>query len=293
MRIALALGVTLVSACALNVGYLIEHSVVRTLPPLSVRRPLRAARLLLGNRRWVAGFAVEGAGWALYVLALALAPLSLVQAAAAGGVGILAVMVARLTGVPLSAREWAAVALAVAGLALLGVSLAGGHGEGAAAGALPVGLWLAASAGAAAVAIRLLPRLVGAGAAFGLATGLLFAAGDVATKSAVEEGGHVAFVAALLACYAAGTGVLQAGFQRGDPLTTAGIATLFTNALPIAAGMTIFGEPLPGGWLGAVRIVAFAAVVAGAVVLGRRKHGQRGELAGKRPPEQPSLSSYA
>jgi hypothetical protein len=55
-------------------------------------------------------------------------------------------------------------------------------------------------------------------------------------------------------------------------LTTAGIATLLTNALPIVAGMTIFGEPLPDGWLGAVRIAAFACVVVGAVFLGERKH---------------------
>jgi hypothetical protein len=171
-----------------------------------------------------------------------------------------------------------AVALAVAGLALLGVSLAGGHGEGADPGYLPIGLWLAGSGAAALLAVRLLPPLVGSGPAFGLATGLLFAAGDVATKSAVEGGGHAVFVAALVACYTLGTGVLQAGFQRGSPLATAGIATLLTNALPIAAGMTIFGEPLPAGWLGGVRIAAFAAVVAGAVFLGERKHGQKGEL---------------
>ena len=47
----------------------------------------------------------------------------------------------------------------------------------------------------------------------------------------------------------------------------AGLATLLTNALPIAAGMIVFAEPLPGGWIGAIRIVAFAAVIAGAVLL--------------------------
>jgi hypothetical protein len=293
VQIALALAVTLVSACALNVGYLLEHSAVRTLPALSFRRPLASVRLLLGTPRWFAGFATEAVGWLLYVLALALAPLSLVQATAAGGVGILAVMTARMTGVPLSGREWAAVALAIAGLALLGISLAGGHGEGSTPGALSVGLWLAGSGACAVAAIRLLPPVAGSGAAFGVATGLLFAAGDVATKSAVEDGGHVAFVAALIACYAIGTGVLQAGFQQGSPLATAGIATLLTNALPIVAGMTIFGEPLPRDWLGAVRIAAFAAVVVGAFFLGERKHGQKGELRSEdeSPEPDPQLVS--
>jgi hypothetical protein len=279
IQIGLALALTLVSACALNIGYLIEHSAVADLPTLSVRRPLRSVRLLLGAPRWVSGFATEAAGWGLYVLALALAPLSLVQATAAGGVGILAVMTSRMSGAPLERHEWAAVVLSVAGLALLGISLAGAHGAGSVPGHLSVGLWIAASAGAAVLAVRLLPAFVRAGAAFGVAAGLLFAAGDIATKSTVEDGGHYVYVAALIPCYAFGTGVLQAGFQQGSALVTAGIATLLTNAIPIVAGMTIFGEPLPGGWLGGVRIAAFAAVVVGAVVLAERGHGQKGELA--------------
>jgi hypothetical protein len=277
MRIAFALAVTLVSACALSFGYLLEHSAVRTLPPLTFRHPISSLRLLLKTPRWVTGFTTEMFGWGLYVLALALAPLSLVQATAAGGVGILAVMQSRMTQVPLARHEWAAVGLSVGGLALLGISLAGGSGGGSDPGYVSVGLWILGSGAAAALAIRLLPRLVGAGVAFGLATGLLFAAGDIATKSAVD-GGNAGFVAGLIVCYGAGTAVLQGGFQRGDALVTAGIATLLTNALPIVAGMTIFGEPLPDGWLGAVRIAAFACVVAGAFLLGERKHGQRGEL---------------
>jgi hypothetical protein len=278
MRIVLALVLTLVSACALNVGYLLEHTAVRTLPPLRIRRPLASVRLLLATRRWLAGFAIEATGWGLYVLALALAPLSLVQATAAGGIGILAVLTARMTGVPLSGREWGAVGLAVAGLALLGTSLAGAHEDGSDPGYLPVALWIAGSCAAAMLAVRLLPALVGLGAAFGLATGLLFAAGDISTKAVVDGSGHVVFIAALVACYGTGTAVLQAGFQRGSPLATAGIATLLTNALPIVAGMTIFDEPLPGGWLGAARIAAFSAVIAGAVFLGERRHGRKAEI---------------
>jgi hypothetical protein len=277
MRIGFALCVTLVSASALSLGYLLEHSAVRTLPPLTFRHPIRSALLLVRNTRWVTGFTTEICGWGLYVLALALAPLSLVQATAAGGVGILAVMQSRMTHTPLRRHEWLAVGLSVGGLVLLAISLAGIHEEGTDPGYVSIGLWIGGSLAAAALAVRFLPRWIGDGAAFGLAAGLLFAAGDIATKSAVD-GGNLAFFVALVLCYGAGTGVLQGGFQRGDALVTAGIATLLTNALPIVAGMTIFGEPLPTGWLGAVRIAAFALVVAGAVLLGEHKHGQRGEL---------------
>jgi hypothetical protein len=270
MQLALALVITLVSACALNVGYLLEHSVASNLPPLRPRHPLRSGRLLLTNRRWLLGFSIEAAGWVLYVVALALAPLSLVQATAAGGIGILAIMVSRVTGVRLQRRERLGVVVCVTGLALLGISLAGGHGEGSDGATISIVLWIFASAGLAVLAAVFGPRFVGGGVAFGLATGILFAAGDVATKALTAGGAErLPFVAALVLCYGAGTAMLQAGFQRGGALTTAGIATLLTNAVPIVAGMTLFGEPLPDGWLGAVRIISFGLVVLGAVALAR------------------------
>jgi hypothetical protein len=236
---------------------------------------------LLGQRLWLLGFGVEATGWLLYVLALALAPLSLVQAAAAGGVGILAVMVSRYRKVPLTRLERIGVALSVAGLVLLGISLAGAHGEGSNGSYLAVAVWIGASLLGALATVRLLPSLIGGGPAYGIATGVLFAAGDVSTKAAVGGGGRLAFVVALVLCYALGTMVLQAGFRRGNPLTTAGIATLFTNALPIVAGETLFAEPRPEGWLGVVRVVSFGLVVGGAVALSRHQHGAAGAV----PPE--------
>ena len=72
----------------------------------------------------------------------------------------------------------------------------------------------------------------------------------------------------LVACYAAGTGTLQAAFQHGSALTGAGIATLVTNAVPIAAGFVLFDEALPQGAKGGLQIAAFASIVASAGLLG-------------------------
>src|SRR5256885_5636572 len=223
MQIAFALLITLISACLLNVGYLLQHSVASQAPPLSLRQPVASVRSLLGNRRWLLGFASEAAGWLLYVAALALAPLSLVQATAAGGIGILAVMVSRITHVRLTVRERIGVVLSVVGLALLGVSLVGSHSEGSISGYVWISVWLVASAGAAGILIQL-SGVIGGGPAWGLAAGILFAAGDVSTKMAVSGGAaNVAFLVCLTTFYAAGTIVLQAGFQRGGALTTVGL----------------------------------------------------------------------
>lgn len=286
VQTVVALGLTLVSACLINWGYLREHDAAAELPVLSPRVPLRSLRLLLGSRRWLVGFGAETAGFALYVAAVALAPLALVQAVAAGGIGVLALFVARTTSARLDPRERGGVLVAVAGLMLLGISLAGGAEAGVSADLLPTATWLAGSAAAAALLVGSGAARLGGGAAFGLAAGVLFGAGDVSTKVMVDSGGHVAVAPAVIGFYSAGTIVLQMGFQRGRALTAAGIATLATNAIPIAAAMTLFGEPLPDGPLGGIRIAAFAAVVTGAVALAPRSRAAEAE-PGPAPP-QPS-----
>ena len=76
----------------------------------------------------------------------------------------------------------------------------------------------------------------------------------------------------MIVCYALGTSVLQGAFQHGDALTGAGLATLATNAVPIAAGFVVFGEQLPGGARGVLQLVAFASLVGSAVLLARTPH---------------------
>ena len=46
----------------------------------------------------------------------------------------------------------------------------------------------------------------------------------------------------LVPAYALGSIELQAAFQHGDALTAAGMATLTTNAVPIAAGVCSCGR---------------------------------------------------
>src|SRR5579872_4066484 len=91
----IGLTVAFVSALITNTAYSLEHDAAAALPPLSPRRPFRSVRLLLRDRRWLLAFAAETVGWLMYVAALRLAPLSLVQAVAASGVAVLAIATAR------------------------------------------------------------------------------------------------------------------------------------------------------------------------------------------------------
>jgi drug/metabolite transporter (DMT)-like permease len=268
MTTGAGLALALLSAIALNWGWVAQHGAARSLPALSLLRPVGALRVLFGDLSWLAGFVVGLAGWALYIGALALAPLSLVQAASAGGIAILAGFAHR-RGDRLRRPQWVAVGIAVAGLALLGASLAGGAAAGRAAAPDVVALWLVASVAVAALSglsgTRLAP-----GAGLGIAAGTLYGAGDVATKGAVFGGAWLLLVPVVLAAHGGAFVALQLAFQRGGSLATAGTASLLTNALPIAAGIALFHERLPGGALGVVRVIAFACVVLAAGMLARR-----------------------
>ena len=130
VQTALALLLALASTTLTNVAYLREHDAAAALPALSLRRPLHSAWALLSDRSWFLGFALEGGGFALYVLALALAPLTLVQSIAAGGIGILAFVSARFSGRRLRRLELVGVLVSMFGLLVLAASLGGGSGEG-------------------------------------------------------------------------------------------------------------------------------------------------------------------
>jgi hypothetical protein len=262
----LLLGVA--SAGAIGGGFALQHRGASGLPPLSLRRPLRSLGSLARAPVWISGFVLGLAGWAAYVAALRLAPLSLVQAASAGGVVVLVFAGRRRP----NRLERLGAAGALVGLVLLGVSLSGAS-RGSGASPLVLALWLTVSCAVAALAAGPAARRLAAGAGLATAAGLLYAAADVATKEAVAGGVRLALVPLVLAVSGLAFTALQLGFQRGGRLRTAGLATLWTNALPIVAGTVVFRERFPPGAPGVARIVAFVVLIAAATVLARTQGG--------------------
>jgi drug/metabolite transporter (DMT)-like permease len=270
LHLVIGLILAAISTTLTNVAYSREHDAAAALPTLSLRRPLQSLQLLVSDRSWLFGFAMESGGFASYAAALALAPLAVVQSIGAGGIGVLAYVTARVSRRRLGRLQLVGVWLSALGLVLLGVSLLQSS-DGGGRGSTPAILaWLGGTAGLALVVLYVGRKRGGMGVALGVAGGLLFSIGDFSTKLATQGGTHFAFLVTLAIGYTAGTSLLQLGYQRGSALTVAGLATLATNALPILAGTIVLGEPVPSGGLGAARVLAFVAVVAGAVLLAVR-----------------------
>jgi hypothetical protein len=281
MNTIAGLTLALLSTAALSYGFYLQHAASGRLPTLTLRHPVRSLASLLSSWRWLAGFVTGLSGWALYIIALRFAPLSLVQAVSAGGVGLLALLV-RLGGGRLSRQELLAVTASVGGLMLLGLSLSAGTAHTAQVTWQAPLLWTLVSmllAGAAAVPAAAVLR---PGAGLAVAAGLLYSAGDVATKAAVDGTSPVlVFWALLLVCHGLAFVALQLSFQRGTTLATAGVSTLLTNILPILAGLTVFSERMPGGAAGLLRGLGFAGAVLGATLLAGTTEAQRPISAGE------------
>jgi drug/metabolite transporter (DMT)-like permease len=257
------------SALVTNTAYAFEHDAAAALPPLSPRRPFRSIEFLIDDRRWLKAFGTETAGWLMYVAALRLAPLALVQSVTASGVAVLAFVTAHGHPSRLARREQLAVILALIGLALLGLSIIGAPPTQKHPPVIGIVIWLAACGAGAALLIAI-PTRFGRAASLGLATGLLFSIGDISAKLIGYGGAWLLALVTLIVGYGIGTSVLQSAYQKGDALTAAGTATMVTNAVPIVAGFVLFGETLPHGIRAASQIAAFTCLIASAVFLGRK-----------------------
>src|SRR4029453_5371255 len=80
---------------------------------------------LFRSRWFLVGWIVAIMAWGLHVGALALAPLSIVQAVLSGGLVFLAVLPERFFGFRLGRRQWVGITITAAGLVIIGFTSGG------------------------------------------------------------------------------------------------------------------------------------------------------------------------
>jgi len=252
----LLLGITLALLCALatNIGFLYKHRGACAADPVSVRHPWRSAKSLFRSKLFAIGWAIATGAWVFHVAAMAVAPLSLVQAVLAGGVVLLAVMAERIFGLKIGRRQWFGLAAMAVGLILLGVTLPAAHGAHSRfsvpgmisfEGALIIGGTL----------LIMGPR-IGApshhhGFMLGAASGILFGVSDIAIKAISGlVGAHgfmglitpwtlMTIVASVVAFYASAKGL-----QDGEAVPVIAVTGTAANLSGIVGGIIVFGDPL-------------------------------------------------
>jgi hypothetical protein len=272
--LALALG----SALGTNIGFLFKQRGAALAPPVRARHPVSSAVGLFRSRAFTLGWAVAVAAWGLHVGALALAPLSIVQAVLSGGLVFLAVLAERYFGFQLGRRQWGGVIITATGLAVIAIT-GGSHTSAlrhyslAALIAVECGVF-ALGAGLIRISTR---RRIGPateGLMLGVAAGVLFGVSDIALKyltgavhggvqGIVSEWTLAALAASVLAFYASARGL-----QLGPGVAVIAFTSVAANLAAIMGGILVFRDPIGIGAPAIVaRVIAFGLVIVGAAFM--------------------------
>ena len=277
MTVGLALA--LASALATNVAFLFKQRGAVLAPPVRGRHPLRSAADLFRSRWFTLGWIVAVGAWGLHVGALALAPLSIVQAVLSGGLVFLAVLAERYFGFHLGRRQVLGLLITAVGLTVIGLTSgrqAGGDVPGYALAALIVmeSAVLGLATGLSIVSHRLGLSPAGQGMLLGAAAGALFGVSDIAIKYLTDavQGGvldlispwtFAALAASVVAFYASARGL-----QLGPGVEVIAFTSVAANLTAIVGGILVFRDPIGTGPVAITgRMVAFVLVIAGAALM--------------------------
>jgi drug/metabolite transporter (DMT)-like permease len=272
----LGLLIALASALATNVAFLFKHRGAVRAAPIRVRHPLRSAATLFRSKWFAVGWLVAILAWALHVGALALAPLSVVQAVLSGGLVFLAVLAERFFELRLGRWQWFGVLITAAGLAVIGLTGSGAAQPQRSSLAALIAVEAAVCAiGAALIAATAHRRVLhrAEGLLLGLAAGALFGVSDVAIKYLTHAEGPLhglvspwtptALLAGAIAFYASARSL-----QIGPGVEVIALTSVAANLTAIIGGILVFHEPIGSAPLAiGARCVAFFLVIAGAALM--------------------------
>ena len=276
----LQLGILLSLFCALatNVAFLLKHRGACAAPDVSLRHPIASAVGLFRSKWFTIGMLVALVAWTFHVAALALAPLSVVQAIIAGGLVFLTVLAERWFGFTVGTRQWAGVGLTALGLVLLALTLP--HHGGAHASYSLAGMIAFESALLVLGTFLVLSKKLGShehhGVMLGTAAGILFGVSDVAIKALTGSVGETGVVTGLLlspwllTCIAASVIAFYAsarGLQKGEAVPVITLTSAAANVTAISGGILVFGDPMPSDPVGIVlQSFAFVLVIVAAAL---------------------------
>jgi drug/metabolite transporter (DMT)-like permease len=272
----LGLSFALICALGTNLSLLFKARGAAALPrAVQLRHPLRSAGDLFHSRWFAIGWILALFAWGLHIEALALAPLSTVQAILSGGLVFLAVLAERFFGFHLGRRQWAGVTLTAAGLVVIGLTASSEGPQRSSLAALIAfeSAILAVGVGLVRISTRRDVEHRGEALLLATAAGVLFGVSDVAIKYLTHAHGPLlgllspwtltALISFVISFYASARSL-----QIGLAIEVIAITSVAANLSAILGGILVFGEPIGSGAVGIIgRLLAFGLVIAGAALV--------------------------
>jgi len=286
--LTLALGVLIAAVATIlsNYGSFIMKKELSNLPRIGEANVIATVKAFVNSRPWMTGQGVQILGSGFHNIAIALAPLSVVQPVNAAGICLLVVLAVTKLGEKASVVDWIGIGTIVLGVLLLGVSLVNTPTK--AAAYRPVVLWLFIIlmflvAGSTLIAAfrrkdeRTSSFLgIGVGLLVGLTAILMkMTWADLGNKwNEFKLGGFVfswyfwlAIILTVISMV-----LFQMALQRGKAIVVVPLVTGFSNLIPIFVGFLAFREKLPkGGVMVSFRLISILLIIGGAIILSFRR----------------------
>jgi drug/metabolite transporter (DMT)-like permease len=282
--IALGIAAAVGASLFYNASIALQALEVREVPGEHSLRPSLIGRLVR-NRRWLGATGLGLVGWPLEIVALLLAPLTVVQPCLASGLVLLLLLGAKRLGETPGRREWIAVAaigLGVAGVAWAAPERTTDH---AGTGAIALALGLVAIPIVAPYVLQMRIRHsphqgvvnVGYGSAVGIlaviSAGCGYAWTAIASKLLTDELAVGALIVAVawLATAVASEGLAllseMSALQHRPATHVAPVMFAVQVMVPVLLAPLIFGESWSTTPLGGLALIAFMAVAVSGTVL--------------------------
>jgi uncharacterized membrane protein len=245
---------------------------------------LAAALAWFRDPIWLGSIVLQTIGYALYLIALAGTPVSLLAVVMQGGIALFLLMAVIFLGEHASRSEWIGIVVLVC--AMLAVTLSIGSDVATSrldARALTVVTLVGLIVGGI---LNFDARLRTSGAAAALGSGLAFGLAALYAKALtcviVADPGASFWIRIAANPYlyltaianVAGLMMLQNAFHCARGIIAMPLSSALSNLVPIAGGMLAFGESLPAEpRLAAMRVAAFLMTIAGGLLMASPRNG--------------------
>jgi multidrug transporter EmrE-like cation transporter len=297
---ALGAGLAVLSALLYDIGFVLEKQGLAGVPEVRLH-PVSIVRTASRSKRWLAGFAAMLFGLALQVVALTLAPVSVVQPILACGLLGLAAIGPWLLDEQLERRD--VVALGSVLLAAVAIAVSTRVTTPLASEA-PGGRFALLSVPVAIAAVLLVRSRSRSLVNLALGAGLLYGLGAVSEKAVathlVSRGllkGTLAAMATpypwlFVAATLAGMVMFQVGLQSNPASLMASLTNVVSTACALAGASIVFSERLlPAGWWMLARLAGFGGILAAVAILLQGSSETRAHYEGASLPPPADVSS--
>jgi len=289
---ALIFGVLMaaVAAFCMNYGIFLSKREVDQLPMLGAHGTLKTIKAFVTSRPWLKAQGLQLLAGLLHVVAIGLAPLSIVEPIGAAGICFLVILSVIYLGERAQLSDWLGIAVILAGIVLLGITLVR---PSEAFSYRPIVTWFFIIVlGALAIRsfyIAFSRKGKDTSGFAGIGLGVLIGLNAVLIKLAWNDIGNLWHLYHLGSLWRSSYAVLafvgslsaqvffQVTLQRGRALVIVPLVTGLSNMIPIMVGVLALKDPFPTqGKMIMLRLLAFLFIIGGAVLLGLKRPDEAG-----------------